>query len=512
MCILTCMACALHVYTQVPNLFEDADLGPIFDKMTPLCLQAQMPASKTNLYAMFIKMVKKYLHIVLAMSPLGDEYSNRIRQFPSLINCCTIDWFSPWPAEALQAVARTLMAKEAETYDEKTFGGIVNMCKFMHNSVRDKSVAYLEEMRRHNYVTSTSYLELINVIKLVLVLRADSLNMKLRGLTVGLDKLNSTNEIVADLKAKLAANQPVLERTTIEVKEQQVQIAADKEDAVVVQAEAETASAAATKKAAECSEIKASAEAGLAEALPALDAAVKCLAKLDKSQIVEVKALKKPPGGVRLTLKAVCIMFQIKSVKIPDPDNPQKKIDDYWGPSQKMLNDMGPDKFKQALIDFDKDAIPEAVIKTIDPICADEDFAPETIVKVSVACEAMCLWCHAMRKYYYVALEVEPKRRQLAAAEIELAESTAAGEAASAKLKAVTDKVASLEAQLQAAVEKMASLEAEVEKCTIQLSNADKLIANLPVISLHLTCISPASHLHLGCISAQVHHPALERR
>jgi len=464
---------------EVPNLFEDADLGPVFDKMTPLCLQAGLSASKTNLYSMFIKMCKKYLKIVLAMSPLGDDYSNRIRQFPSLINCCTIDWFSPWPAEALQAVARTLMATEAQNYDPKVFDGIVDMCTFMHNSVRDKSVAFLEEMRRHNYVTSTSYLELINVIKLVLVLRADTLNMKLKGLTVGLDKLKATKDIIADLKGKLAANQPVLERTKIEVGEQQVQIAADKEAAEIVAAEAAESTAAAIKKSGECAEIKASAEAGLAEALPALDAAVKCLAKLDKSQIVEVKALKKPPAGVRLTLKAVAIMFEIKSVKIPDPDNPQQKIEDYWGPASKMLNDLGPDKFKQQLIDFDKDNIPESVIKKIDPVCSLEEFTPEAIVKVSVACEAMCLWCHAMRKYYYVALEVEPKRRQLAAAEIELGEATASKEAAEAKLKAVTEKVASLEAQLQAAVDKMASLEAEVEKCTIQLSNADKLIAGL---------------------------------
>ena len=89
---------------------------------------------------------------------------------------------------------------------------------------------------------------------------------------------------------------------------------------------------------------------------------------------------------MRLTLKAVCIMFQIKSVKIQDPDNPQKKIDDYWGPSQKLLNDLGPDKFKQALIDFDKDNIPESVIKLADPICDQEDFTPEAIAKVSVAC------------------------------------------------------------------------------------------------------------------------------
>ena len=27
-------------------------------------------------------------------------------------------------------------------------------------------------------------------------------------------------------------------------------------------------------------------------------------------------------------------MFGVKSVKIADPDNPQKKIEDYWKPSQ----------------------------------------------------------------------------------------------------------------------------------------------------------------------------------
>ncbi len=29
----------------------------------------------------------------------------RLRKFPSLVNCCTIDWFSEWPADALKSVA-----------------------------------------------------------------------------------------------------------------------------------------------------------------------------------------------------------------------------------------------------------------------------------------------------------------------------------------------------------------------------------------------------------------------
>ena len=32
-------------------------------------------------------------HLVLAMSPIGDAFRNRLRKFPSLVNCCTIDWF-----------------------------------------------------------------------------------------------------------------------------------------------------------------------------------------------------------------------------------------------------------------------------------------------------------------------------------------------------------------------------------------------------------------------------------
>ena len=89
------------------------------------------------------------------------------------------------------------------------------------------------------------------------------------------------------------------------------------------------------------------------------------------------------------------------------------------------------------------------------------------------------MWCHAMRKYYYVSKEVEPKRRQLAQAEEELAVATASKNAAETKLKAVTDKVAALEKALQEAIDKMASLEEQVERATVQLSNADKLISGL---------------------------------
>jgi dynein heavy chain len=155
-------------------------------------------------------------------------------------------------------------------------------------------------------------------------------------------------------------------------------------------------------------------------------------------------------------------------------------VDDWWGASQKMMTDLGPDKLKAKLVEFDKESIKEATIKVIDPICDDtETFGPEAIAKVSVACEAMCMWVHAMRTYYYVSKEVEPKRLQLASASEQLAVAAGQRDAAAARLDAVTTRLAKLEADLTAAIEKKAALEEETARCSVQLDNAEKLLSGL---------------------------------
>ena len=53
----------------------------------------QTDGTPLALFNMFIDRVRDQLHIVLAMSPIGDAFRTRLRMFPSLVNCCTIDWF-----------------------------------------------------------------------------------------------------------------------------------------------------------------------------------------------------------------------------------------------------------------------------------------------------------------------------------------------------------------------------------------------------------------------------------
>lgn len=49
----------------------------------------------------FLRKCKANIHIVMAMSPIGDDFKRRLRMFPSLVNCCAIDWYLGWPNEAL---------------------------------------------------------------------------------------------------------------------------------------------------------------------------------------------------------------------------------------------------------------------------------------------------------------------------------------------------------------------------------------------------------------------------
>lgn len=106
------------------------------------------------------------MHIVLAMSPIGEALRVRIRKFPSIVNCCTIDWFQAWPEDALLAVSTRFLAKEDLTDLERK--AAIDMCMEFHTSTQLLSEAFYLRLKRHNYVTPTSYLELIQTFKTLL--------------------------------------------------------------------------------------------------------------------------------------------------------------------------------------------------------------------------------------------------------------------------------------------------------------------------------------------------------
>lgn len=67
---------------------------------------------------------------------------------------------------------------------------VVFMCKYFQENVRELSVSYYNILRRHNYVTPTSYLELILTFKTLLNAKRHEVDMMRNRYLVGLQKLD----------------------------------------------------------------------------------------------------------------------------------------------------------------------------------------------------------------------------------------------------------------------------------------------------------------------------------
>ncbi|VDO09331.1 unnamed protein product [Rodentolepis nana] len=462
---------------DVPNIYAFEDLENIYNAMKPIVMTAGLAPTKNNLYSTYVKRVRQNLHTVITMSPLGEVFRARLRQFPALVSCCTIDWYSEWPDEALEAVAlRTLKGMKELQIEESLMNGIVKVCQKMHRSAVLYTANYLHEMGRYNYVTSACFLELLNSFARMYGLKLIELNTSKNRTKTGLDKLLSTEQIVAKLQAELEAMQPQLEKAiktskvTLEEIERDSKVA--EETTAIVQREEEVAA----KKAAECAAIRDDAQRDLDEALPALYASLEAVKSLNKNDILEVRSMMRPPEGVRLVMEAVCIMKDVKPKKVPG-DKPGVKVDDYWEPGKTLLQD--PGKFLDSLLNYDRDNIPDAIITKIQSYIESSAFTPQSISRVSKACTSICLWVRAMYKYHHVAKTVLPKRAAMQVAEEDLKETELVLGEARTRLQACKDRIESLQTKYQECMRRQQELEDKKSLCEARLVRADKLIGGL---------------------------------
>ena len=91
---------------EVPNLWASDEKDLILNDTRPICAQLKRPEDNESVYKTFVERVRNNLHIILCMSPIGDSLRINCRKFPSLVDCCSLDWFSAWPKEALISVAQ----------------------------------------------------------------------------------------------------------------------------------------------------------------------------------------------------------------------------------------------------------------------------------------------------------------------------------------------------------------------------------------------------------------------
>ena len=462
---------------EVPNIFAADEKAAVVEQVRTALTKEnpKVDTSPTFLYNSFVSRCKENLHIVLCMSPIGDAFRNRLRMFPSLVNCCTIDWFQVWPEDALEIVAMKFLEEVELTPEVRK--SVVIMCKEFHTGTRLLSAKYFEALRRYNYVTPTSYLELIQTYKQLLTIKRKEIDALKMRYEVGLNQLASAATQVGAMQKELNDLQPQLIATQKETDEIMVVIQRESIEVEKKRAVVRADEAVANKKAGEAKAIKEECEADLAEAIPALEAALEALDTLKQNDITMVKSMKNPPGAVKIVMEAICIMKGIKPSRIKDPAGSGKMVDDYWGPAQKMLSDS---HFLQSLKSYDKDNIDPKIIAAIrKTYIPNPDFDPNIVKNSSSAAEGLCKWVCALDKYEVVAKVVAPKKEALGKAEAELAVEMEKLNAKRAELKEVEDKMEKLEKGFKEMTEKKEDLEKQVDLCGKKLVRAEQLIGGL---------------------------------
>ncbi|KAM8972622.1 dynein axonemal heavy chain 2 [Pelodytes ibericus] len=446
---------------EVPNLYKADEFEEIRNLLQEKARGENIPDTPETLYNFLIERVRNNLHIVLCMSPVGDPFRNRIRQYPALVNCATIDWFSEWPHDALLEVAERYLEGAELGNMEEIHGKVSRIFVTMHRSVADYSHKMKVELRRPNYITPTSYLEVVSRYKNLLAEKRDELGEKATKLRNGLYKIDETREKVERMSEELAIARSKVAEYQKQCEEYLVIIVQQRREADEQQKAVTAHSEKIAAEEIKCKTLAENAQKDLEEALPALEEAMRALESLNKKDMTEIKSYGRPPTQVEIVMQAVMIL---------------RGNEPTWTEARRQL---GEPNFIKQLINFDKDNISDRTLKKIGQYCAQPDFQPDTVGRVSLAARSLCMWVRAMEMYGRIFKVVEPKRARMNAAMAQLAEKQASLAEAQNKLREVGERLEKLKMQYDEKLAQKEQLRSEAELMEVKLQRAGTLVTGL---------------------------------
>ncbi|XP_035496799.2 dynein axonemal heavy chain 10-like [Scophthalmus maximus] len=445
----------------VPALFPDDERESVVNQLRDEALKMGAGPSKESLWQYFVSKSANNLHIVLGMSPVGDTLRTRCRNFPGLMNNTVIDWFLPWPPQALLAVAQSFLGESPMVPEAHSADVIAHVC-MVHTSVGDYSKLFLQKHRRSNYVTPKNYLDFINTYSKLLVENDQYILAQCRHLEGGLDKLKEASQQLAELNVKLAEQKVVLTEkstacetlldeivTNTTVAEEKKTLAEDKAKEI----EEQNKVIAVEKK---------EAESSLAEALPALKAARDALQDLDKSDVTEIRSFAKPPKQVQVVCECILVLRGYKEIT--------------WQSAKGMMSEAN---FLRSLMEMDCDSISNNQVRTVKGFLKNLRTSLEEMQAISKAGSGMFKFVEAIIGYCEVAREIKPKREKVGLLEKNFFQSKQELEHIQGELGNIQGELQALGEKYQAATVETLYLQKEAELMERRLIAADKLISGL---------------------------------
>ena len=104
---------------------------------------------------------------------------------------------------------------EETPFDEDLKAKIVSACETFHLEAAELSKRYLLETGRHNYVTPTSFLDLMRAFQALLDKQRTYLYEKQQAYAAGIEKLQEQKQEVTEMQQAISDDQPRLEELQV---------------------------------------------------------------------------------------------------------------------------------------------------------------------------------------------------------------------------------------------------------------------------------------------------------
>ncbi|RYE83177.1 MAG: hypothetical protein EOO65_04375, partial [Methanosarcinales archaeon] len=359
-----------------------ADLQASFAKERP-----GIPDTPDNLKQYFIDCVRDNLHVVLCMSPVSAKFAERARRFPGLISGTTINWFLPWPEEALMAVSRGLLSDYSVEAEPATKQQLMLHMGAAHSIVVHVCEEYFSSNRRHVYQTPKSFLSFLANYRSLYGVKLAETQKKEQNVNRGLEKLIKGAEDVEGLKKVLAVEQVKLVKATEDTNRLLASLEVRQAEAQVEGAKVAEIRKGCLAEASRIAAEKAACEADLAKAQPIVDKAVRAVDSIKPADINEIKKLAKPADIIRVIFDCVLVLFMKPIDKVVAAELTMKKrAFEFIDPSFSLaVGVMGDTSFLKSLQTFNKDALNEETVELTRPYTELAEFDPAVAKAASSA-------------------------------------------------------------------------------------------------------------------------------
>ncbi|XP_018342049.1 PREDICTED: dynein heavy chain 2, axonemal [Trachymyrmex septentrionalis] len=468
---------------EVANLYKSDEMEDIKNRLSEEVTKNGKTPTTETVYSFLIERARANMHLILCMSPIGDAFRNRLRQYPFLINCTTIDWFLEWPREALLEVGNKFLMnlnltltitgenkvepRQSATaiplppLQDRMRDGIAASFSLIHDTVSQFSRRMAAEMKRYNYVTPVNFIELVVGYKEMLKKKRQDLADQANKLRGGFSKIDDTRVKVKEMAAELEVTQRQVHKSTRECEEFLVTIANQSREADETQKQITADSLRIVEEEKEFKKLEQLARADLETVEPALDEAIKALEALSKKDLSEIKSFPHPPPKVEMVMEAVMIL---------------KNSEPTWAEAKRQLSDAN---FINTLRDFDKDHISDRVLRTIAKYTSNPEFDPVKVGMVSAAAKSLCTWVIAMENYGKLYRIVAPKREKLQIALELLRQKEMALKEAMQQLQNIREQLERLQQMYDAKMKEKEDLISLAELLKLKLERAGMLVDRL---------------------------------